>query len=154
MNPPIFVDTNVPIYAAGRPHYLKAACTRVLLLISRRPEAFVTDAEVFQELLHRYRSLGVWPQGKTVLERFAVLMRDRVEPVRLEDVLHAGRLADTHADLSARDLLHLAVMDRIGSAVIVSADRDFDRVGHVQRLDPMDVGTWEKEIRVQAETDP
>ena len=57
---PIFIDANVPIYAAGRPQALKEPCARLILLIAEQPAAFVTDAEILQELLHYYRSRGRW----------------------------------------------------------------------------------------------
>ena len=57
MTLPIFLDTNVPIYAAGRPHALKKPCAQILMLVAERPHAFLTDAEVLQELLHRYLAL-------------------------------------------------------------------------------------------------
>ena len=51
---PLFVDANIPFYAAGRPHPLKEPCQQIVALAARHPRAFVTDAEVLQELLHRY----------------------------------------------------------------------------------------------------
>lgn len=64
MPSPIFLDANVPIYAAGRPHALKEPCVEVLTRVAERPQAFITDAEVLQELLHRYLALGRWPQDR------------------------------------------------------------------------------------------
>jgi hypothetical protein len=142
MSPPTFLDANVPIYAAGRPHRLKEPCAQVLMLIAERPEAFLTDAEVLQELLHRYLALRLWPQGKEVFHHFAALMRERVEPVQAIDVEQAALLADRYPDLGARDLLHAAVMSRLGIRRIVSADAGFDRLPEVERLDPTDIGLW------------
>ena len=67
MSPPVFLDANVPIYAAGREHPLKAPCVRVLELAAERPYDFVTDAEVLQELLHRYLAQRLWPAGRAVV---------------------------------------------------------------------------------------
>src|SRR3990172_878982 len=89
MTPPTFLDANVPIYAAGRPHPLKEPSAQVLMLAAERPEAFVTDAEVLQELLHRYLALRLWPQGREVFRHFTELMRERVEPVQADDVERA-----------------------------------------------------------------
>lgn len=55
----ILVDTNILIYAAGREHPFKAAAQRVLLALADRPNDFVTNVEVFQELLHRYLHGGM-----------------------------------------------------------------------------------------------
>ena len=61
----------------------------------------------------------------------------------IDDVLEAGRLATEHQGLSTRDLLHLAVMRRLGVVRVVTADADFGRVPGVIRLDPGDFGEWE-----------
>lgn len=147
MPAPIFVDTNVPIYAAGRAHPLKAPCAAALRLISEHPRRFITSAEVLQELLHRYLALRAWPQGQVVLKSFADLMEDRITSVRRADVLRAAELANPQIPgTSARDLLHLAVMERVGTDLVVSADRGFDAIPQVRRLDPADVSTWHTEV--------
>lgn len=143
----LFVDTNIPIYAAGKPHPLKTPCSQVLELIARRPHAFVTDAEVLQELVHRYLSLALWPNpGLIVVERFEVLMRGRIEAVSAADMLAAAYSAATFLGLSARDLLHLTVARRVGANAIVTADRDFDGLPDIERLDPGDVPEWRERV--------
>ena len=128
MSPAVFIDANVPIYAAGGDHPLKEPCARILRSVAEDPQPFVTDSEVLQELLHRYLALGRWELGREVLRAFAEAMDGRVEPVLAEDVLSASRLADRHPDVSARDLVHAAVMQRMGTGRIISADTDFDRM--------------------------
>ncbi len=147
MPSPIFIDSNVPIYAAGRDHPLKKPCAQVLRVISDCPSAFVTSAEVLQELFHRYLSLRQWPVGREVLTEFCELMADRIEPVLAGDVQRATTLTDHKgACLSARDLLHIATMERVGATHIVSADRGFDVVSDLVRLDPADVAVWRTEV--------
>lgn len=146
MSPPTFLDANVPIYAAGRSHRLKEPCAQVLMLVAETPVAFLTDAEVLQELLHRYLALRLWPQGREMFRRFADLMRERVEPVHALDVEQAALLADQYPDLGARDLLHAAVMSRLGLRRIVSADAGFDRLPDVERLDPVKVEAWRDKV--------
>ncbi len=102
----------------------------------------MTDAEVIQELLHRYLALRIWPQGRESVREFAALMQGRIEPMYAGDVQQAARLADEHRDLSARDLVHAAVMSRLGVRQIVSADAGFDRIGAIERLDPALVDGW------------
>lgn len=48
----------------------------------------------------------------------------RVSPVTIDDVLAAGQLTNEHQGLSARDLLHLAVMRRLGVIRVVTAGAD------------------------------
>ena len=141
----IFLDTNVPIYAAGAPHQLKAPCLTILQLAARN-EGFITDAEVLQELFHRFWSRSrLRDEGMRTLHDFALLMRGRVEPVYAEDVVLAPDLGDG-ANINARDLLHAAVMQRVGATRIVSADRGFDGLQGIRRLDPADIEAWRAEV--------
>ena len=151
----LFLDANVPTYVSGRDHPLKEPCKEVLRLAARRPGAFFTDAEVLQEMLHRYLALRRWPEGKRAVLDFAVLTAGSIEPVLAEDVVRACDLADRHgaesgARLAARDLLHAAVMLRVEElpARIVTADGDFDAlaVEGIERLDPIDVEVWGREV--------
>ena len=146
MSPAVFIDANVPIYAAGGDHPYKEPCARILRMAAEQPQPFVTDSEVLQELMHRYLASGRWALGREVLRAFAEAMNGRVEPVHAEDVLSASELADSHPGVSARDLVHAAVMQRLGAGRIISADTDFDRMEGVERLDPARVGDWEGSI--------
>jgi predicted nucleic acid-binding protein len=145
MSPAAFLDANVPIYAAGRAHPLKEPCTQLLLLVAEHPQVFVTDAEVLQELLHRYLALRLWPQGREAFHRFYELMQGRVEPVQAADVERAAVLADVHQE-SSRDLLHTAVMERLGVRRIISADAGFDGLPQVERLDPAHWERWRQSV--------
>lgn len=142
MSQAAFIDANIPIYASGKESPYKEPCARVLMMAAEHPSSFVTDAEVLQELMHRYLALSRWTLGKEALQGFAEVMNGRIEPVYVDDILLAARLADSHAGISARDLLHAAVMQRLGADRIISADSDFDRLPGVTRLDPARVEKW------------
>ena len=146
MSPTAFIDANVPIYAAGRAHENKAPCARVLMLAAEYPQSFVTDVEVLQELMHRYRASRRWTLGREVLMGFAEVMHDRIEPVVADDLSLAVRLADRHPGISTRDLVHAAVMQRLGTDRIVSSDTDFDCLPGVTRLDPAELGAWRESV--------
>ena len=138
MPPATFIDANVPIYAAGRERPYREPCIRVLAAVNDNPEAFVTDAEVFQEIMHHYLRTERRDAGQVVVESFAAMMQGRVSPVTIDDVLAAGHLAKEHRGLNSRDLLHLAVMHRLGVTRVITADTDFDRVPGIIRVDPAD----------------
>jgi predicted nucleic acid-binding protein len=140
--PSIFLDTNIPMYAAGAAHALKQPSIDTLRLVEKAPGSFITNAEVLQEILHRYVSIQRWQQGRRVLLRFSNLMRGRTEPVYSDDVVRAAELADRYPRLDARDLLHTAVMHRLGVRLIVSADTKFDSVAGIERLDPIKIEEW------------
>lgn len=138
----IFIDANIPMYLWGRDHLLKLPCQRVIELAASHPTDFFTGAEVLQELLHRYTFLNVWPRSQPYFASFLGLMRGRIEPMLAQDVEVAAELADHHPRLSARDLVHVAVMQRVGATHIVTADTAFDDIGGVERLDPALVEEW------------
>ena len=50
----ILIDSNVPMYLIGAAHPNKVAAQRVLERLVANRVRLVTDAEVFQEILHRY----------------------------------------------------------------------------------------------------
>ena len=147
MSPAAFIDANIPIYAAGRGSPYKAPCARVLMMAAEHPPAFLTDAEVLQELVHRYVASGRWALGREVLRGFAEVMHDRIEPVYAADIQLAARLADRQPGISARDLVHAAVMQRMGTDRIISVDTDFDRLPGITRLDPLRVDEWADSVR-------
>ena len=146
MNPAVFIDANVPIYAAGREHPYKGPCARILRILADDPQSFVTDSEVLQEMMHRYLASGRWTLGREVVRAFAEAMRGRIEAVHGDDVTLATELADLHPGVSARDLVHASVMQRLGIDRIVSADTDFDRLEGIDRLDPARIEEWQGAI--------
>ncbi len=154
MPSPIFLDANVPIYAAGTPHSMKEPCIQILVLVAQRPQAFVTSAEVLQDLLHYYVSRGRWTQGREVIQRFAALLDRRIESVHAVDIQQAVALADSSTRLDARDLLHAAVMARLGCDTIISADRGFDAMASITRLDPLTFATWRATIAADSDESP
>jgi predicted nucleic acid-binding protein len=146
MNPAVFIDANVPIYAAGSDHPYKEPCARILRILADDPQSLVTDSEVLQEIMHRYLASGRWTLGREVVRAFAEAMRGRIQPVHAEDVTLAAELADQNPEVSARDLVHAAVMQRLGVERIISADTDFDRLEGIDRLDPARMSEWGRAI--------
>lgn len=104
----IYVDSNVFIYAVGRPHPLRAEAQDFFISSREGGKKLVTSAEVLQELLHVYLPVGRIETLDAAME-LAVRGTDAIIPIEAECVVHARRLADRYAALSARDLLHLAV---------------------------------------------
>ena len=50
----ILVDSNIPMYLVGAPHRHKGDAQRLLEKLVTDRQRLVTDAEVLQEILHRY----------------------------------------------------------------------------------------------------
>ena len=131
----IFVDSNVPMYLVGAPHAHKADAQRLLERCIADRERLVTDAEVFQEILHRYVAID---RRDAIQPAFDALLGvvDDVFPVEAADVERAKSIVLGLTRLSARDALHLAIMGRHGIARIMSFDAGFDGFPGVSRLSP------------------
>jgi predicted nucleic acid-binding protein len=129
----IFVDSNIPMYLIGAAHPHKAEAQLILERLAAAGERLVTDAETLQEILHRYTAIGrrkaVGPALQAILE-----IVDEVFPIEKADVLRAGEITQTRASMSARDAVHIAVMERHGIRSILSFDADFDRWPGLQRI--------------------
>lgn len=134
--PRVFIDTNIPMYAAGTAHPLVEPSRRVIEAVADGSLDAITDAEVFQEILYRYAHVGKRAAGFKIFDAFARIMAGRVLPIEEQDVRLARDLAEQHHRLSPRDSIHLAVMRRRKIEEIVSADADFDTVPGIRRLDP------------------
>ena len=128
----IFIDSNVPMYLVGASHPNKVA-TKDLLQGLVLGERLVTDAEVLQEILHRYVAIrrrdAIQPAFDALLE-----IVDEIYSVGLDDARTAKDLVLSSEELSARDSLHVAVMRREGVERILSFDRGFDRVPGIERI--------------------
>ncbi len=104
----IYVDSNVFIYAVGRPHPLRSEAQDFFLSSRENGKKLVTSAEVLQELLHVYIPVGRTETLDAAME-LAIEGTDEIFPVEAEFVVHARRLAERYPTLSSRDLLHLSV---------------------------------------------
>ncbi len=131
----VFVDSNVPMYVAGRSHQFKAPCIEFMRAVARRRIQAVSDVEVLQEILYRYYAVRQRAVGVAVFEAFIATV-PLVYPVLLEDLLEGKSVLDRHAGIQPRDAIHVAVMRRAAIRTVVSYDRHFDVVPDVRRVTP------------------
>ena len=121
------------MYLVGGSHPHKVDAQRLVEKLLSSRERLVTDAEVLQEILHRY---------------VAINRRDAIQPAFdsllgiIDDVLavdhavleRAKKIVFGHARLSARDAVHLAVMEQHNIDRILSFDAGFDGFPGITRL--------------------
>ena len=131
----ILVDANILMYAAGAPHPHKGPSTAFLERVATGAVDGVVDAEVLQEILHRYRALGRWEEGRRVFDLARTLF-PVVLPVTAEVMDRARLMLDAYPDLMARDALHAAMVLEQRLEAVCSYDRDFDPVAGVLRVEP------------------
>jgi predicted nucleic acid-binding protein len=118
---------------SSAPHPHKIDAQRLLEEAITRGERLVTDAEVLQEILHRYVAID---RREAIQPAFDALLgiADEAFPVSLEIVQRAKTIVYGKPRLSARDAIHVAAMELNGVPKIISFDRGFDIVPGIERL--------------------
>lgn len=121
------------MYLVGAQHAHKTDAQRLLERMSLERQRLVTDAEVFQEILHRYVAIN---RREAIQPAFDALLRivDEVLPVERNVVDRAKQIVLAYGQLSARDAVHLAVMQQHGIDQILSFDSGFDNFPGITRL--------------------
>jgi predicted nucleic acid-binding protein len=121
------------MYLVGASHPHKIGAQRWLEELVSARERLATDAEVLQEILHRYVSIE---RPDAIQPAFDALLGvvDDVFPVDRSAVERAREIVLGRKGLSARDAVHLAVMQAHGINRILSFDRGFDNYHGITRL--------------------
>jgi uncharacterized protein len=121
------------MYLIGSPGPLKVDAQRTIEKLVSQRERLVTDAEVLQEILHRYASTNrrhdIQPAFDALLDSV-----DDVLPVDRATIERAKSIVLAYSRLSARDAVHLAVMEQNGIKQIFSFDRGFDAFPGITRI--------------------
>ncbi len=129
----IFVDSNIPMYLVGAPHPHKVDAQRLLENLLSERVRLVTDTEVLQEILHRYVAIDRRDAIQPAFDAILGIV-DQVLSVDLAAAERAKSIVLGSARLSARDALHLAVMEQHSVSRILSFDTGFDGYPGIARL--------------------
>lgn len=129
----ILLDSNIPMYLVGAAHPHKLDAQRLLESAVSSGEPLVTDTEVLQEICHRYAAIG---RREAIQPAFDAVLGvvDDVLPIDLRDAESAKDILLRYGVLSARDAIHIAVMDRHGIERIMTFDRGFDAHPGIERV--------------------
>jgi uncharacterized protein len=121
------------MYLVGAEHPNKHAARRLLEQCIDRGSRLVADAEVLQEILHRYVAIN---RRDAIQPAFNALLNvvDHVYAVEAVDLERAKTLLLGVTPLSARDAVHAAIMERHGITSIMTFDTGFDHVTWIERL--------------------
>lgn len=121
------------MYLVGSPHPHKVDAQRLVERLISDRERLVTDAEALQEILHRY--VAIHRKDFIQLAFDALLgIADQVFAIDRAAAERAKEIALGHPRLSARDAVHLAIMERNGIDRILSFDSGFDGYPGIARL--------------------
>jgi Predicted nucleic acid-binding protein, contains PIN domain len=129
----IFVDSNIPMYLIGADHPNKEVARRLVERSVAEGDRLVTDVEVIQEILHRYVAINRRDAIQPAIDLLLGIV-DEVFPIGLTDVERATRLVLSTERLSARDALHLALMQSRDVGQVMSFDHAFDGIPGLTRV--------------------
>src|ERR1700739_719812 len=109
------------MYLVGAPHMHKTDAQRPLEKWVTERQRLTTDAEVLQEILHRYVAIN---RREAIQPAFDALLGvvDQIFPIDELVAQRAKEIVLERHGLSARDAVHVAVMERHGIETILSFD--------------------------------
>lgn len=121
------------MYLVGAPHVHKSDARRLLEKVVSERQSLVTDAEVLQEILHRYVAID---RRDAIQPAFDALIGivDQVLAVDRSIAERAKQIVLGYRQLSARDAVHITVMEQHGIEQIMTFDSGFDGFPGITRL--------------------
>jgi uncharacterized protein len=129
-----FVDANVVVYSGVRDSPYREPCLEIMAAITRGEVDGRTSTAALEEVWHLELSDRVRELDGLTARAYAILAP--LLPVSDEAFRRALGL-DAPA-LGANDRLHIATCLTHGIDLVISADRGFDSVPEVRRIDPLD----------------
>jgi uncharacterized protein len=134
----VFIDTNIPMYAAGKDHPHKNSCKEIMMSAATGKLKAYTDVEVFQEILYRFFYINRAETGYHIFDNFFRIMEGYILPVTPRDISLTRDLSETYKNskLSPRDFVHLAVMLNNDIEQIITTDKGFSSVNLVKVVMP------------------
>lgn len=121
------------MYVVGADHPNKHRSIELLESLIRSDERLVTSTEVFQEILHRYTAIGRLDAIDPAFDCLTNVI-DEVLAFTMSDVTRTRQIIGELQSISARDALHVAVMESADINRILSFDHGFDICRWIERL--------------------
>ena len=129
----VFVDSNIPMYVAGRDHPNREPSKRFLERVRSSEIEACTSTEVLQEILYRSASLKRLDLAQQVYDLFVQLC-PVVFPVTLADTDRAKTMLTAGPGVGVRDAIHAAVMLNNEVDQIATFDTGFERIAGILRV--------------------
>ena len=129
----VFIDSNIPMYVAGREHPCRGPSQRFLERVRAGELEACTSSEVLQEILWRYAALRRLDLAGSVYDLFVQICPE-VLPVTLADTDRAREMLGRLKNLPARDAIHAAVMVNHSITAIATFDEGFDGLKGITRI--------------------
>lgn len=132
--PKLYLDSNVFFYAKIMDRVFGKSCSTVLRRVVSNELEASTSVLVPIEVANALRKYGL---TKEVADEVRAIFSLGIEIYSI-DAADAREAAEIYSEsnISPYDCLHAAIMRKNGLKEIISADKDFDRLTWLKRLDP------------------
>ena len=127
----VFIDANIPMYAAGSEHPNKAPSIKILEKISKGQIFGVTSVEVLQEILHRYQSINMLSSGIEIFEEFSNIV-DEVLQINFKIMENAKIILSGNPGILTRDAIHAATIEYYNIDYIATFDKHFEHFKNIR----------------------
>lgn len=134
-SPLYYVDSNVFFYAKINDSKYGEASARILDLVGSERLTAAASSLVLLEVANAMTKYGLSGEVKSEVNAMLSLPMS-MEILDSRDAKRGSEFFATY-QISPYDCAHVAIMERIGSKLIISADRDFDKIREVTRVDPL-----------------
>ena len=133
----ILLDSDIFLYAAGRPSAWRDPCQGVLRRLVEEEPGLVsrTDAAVLRELLEHGRAVGAPATGRALFDAVAALGIP-ILPLGEQEMRRGREILDEMPAMDTRVAAHAGIMRANGIERVLSYDEGFDAVPGIERLEP------------------
>lgn len=132
---PIFVDTNIFIYASSAPSPYKKLSEELLVKIARNQLKAATNTEVLQEIFNRYYAIKEQEKGFILFDD-CIKIIPIILPVTKQGIIKAKEILQEYPSLPPRVAVHAAVMLNRSIKTVCSYDKHFDEIKELKRIEP------------------
>jgi len=129
----VFIDSNIPMYAAVKDHQNKETAVKILELVSEGEITGITSVEVLQEILYRYQAINLLKKGLDVFDNFSSIVED-ILSINPNIINKARKILDGYSNIYPRDAIHVATMEYYEINYIASFDKHFKEFKHIRYL--------------------
>lgn len=138
----IYIDTNIFIYAIeGNPKYGKA-CAKILFDIQNRKFKATTSVQTLVEIINVLTYINKELKKRKMQ---ALDIQNNIElilslPITWFDLdfFTIKKASSYKYNITGADYVHAATMEINSIKEIITADKDFDKVDIIKRIDPLD----------------
>jgi predicted nucleic acid-binding protein len=139
----VLLDTNVFAYAMGGPSPYREPCQGIIELLATGAIEGEVSTDLVQEFLHlRFRRTRDRHAAAEAARHIAMLVA--LHDVTASELTRALALFQRHEHLGARDAIFAAIALNRRLDAILTADRGFDGIPGLTRVDPLDAAAVER----------